>query len=149
MKVILQKDVNNLGDAGDIREVADGFARNYLFPKKLAVRADQGRTKAALHHKRLVELKKDKRKKQMEGLSGDLNGKTFTIQVRTGEDDKLFGSVTPIDIAAVLKESGIELDKRKIELAEPIKALGSYNIKIKLAEGVQPSITLNVEKTAE
>ncbi|MBM9502006.1 50S ribosomal protein L9 [Leptospira sp. 201903071] len=146
MRVILQKDVINLGDAGDLKEVADGYARNFLFPKKLAVRANEGNTKAALHQKKLGELKREKRKKAMEGYSSNINGKEYDIVVKTGGGDKLFGAVTPMDIASLLKKDGIELDKRKIEIAEPIRSLGSYKIKIRLAEGIQPVITLHVKK---
>lgn len=149
MRVILQKDVINLGDAGDLKEVADGYARNFLFPKKLAVRANEGNTKAALHQKKLGELKREKRKKAMEGFSSNVNGKEYEIVVKTGGGDKLFGAVTPMDIASLLKKDGIELDKRKIEIAEPIRSLGSYKIKIRLAEGIQPVITLHVKKEEE
>ncbi|PJZ55308.1 50S ribosomal protein L9 [Leptospira adleri] len=149
MRVILQKDVINLGDAGDLKEVADGYARNFLFPKKLAVRANEGNTKAALHQKKLGELKREKRKKAMEGFSSNISGKEYDIVVKTGGGDKLFGAVTPMDIASLLKKDGIELDKRKIEIAEPIRSLGSYKIKIRLAEGIQPVITLHVKKEEE
>ncbi|MBM9577257.1 50S ribosomal protein L9 [Leptospira sp. 201903070] len=149
MRVILQKDVINLGDAGDLKEVADGYARNFLFPKKLAVRANEGNTKAALHQKKLGELKREKRKKAMEGFSSNVNGKEYEIVVKTGGGDKLFGAVTPMDVASLLKKDGIELDKRKIEIAEPIRSLGSYKIKIRLAEGIQPVITLHVKKEEE
>ncbi|XDD51571.1 50S ribosomal protein L9 [Leptospira sp. WS92.C1] len=149
MRVILQKDVINLGDAGDLKEVADGYARNFLFPKKLAVRANEGNTKAALHQKKLGELKREKRKKAMEGYSSNINGKEYDIIVKTGGGDKLFGAVTPMDVASILKKNGIELDKRKIEIAEPIRSLGSYKIKIRLAEGIQPVITLHVKKEEE
>ncbi|MCG6167646.1 50S ribosomal protein L9 [Leptospira sp. FAT2] len=149
MRVILQKDVINLGDAGDTKEVADGYARNFLFPKRLAVRANEGNTKAALHQKKLGELKREKRKKAMEGVSASLNGKEYDILVKTGGGDKLFGAVTPIDVASILKKNGVELDKRKIEIAEPIRNLGSYKIKIRLADGIQPVITLNVKKEEE
>ncbi len=149
MRVILQKDVINLGDAGDLKEVADGYARNFLFPKKLAVRANEGNTKAALHQKKLGELKREKRKKAMEGFSSNISGKEYEIVVKTGGGDKLFGAVTPMDVASILKKDGIELDKRKIEIAEPIRSLGSYKIKIRLAEGIQPVITLHVKKEEE
>ncbi len=149
MKVILQKDVSNLGDAGDIKEVADGYARNYLFPQKFAIRASEGSTKMALHQKKLADLKKDKRKKSMESISSGLNGKEFEIFVKTGGGDKLFGAVTPADVAALLKTGGFEVDKRKIEFAEPIRNLGSYKLKVRLAEGILPTITVHVKKEEE
>ncbi|MDX1959179.1 MAG: 50S ribosomal protein L9 [Leptospiraceae bacterium] len=146
MKVILQKDYTNLGDAGDIKEVSDGYARNFLIPKRIAIRADEGSTKAALHQKKLIELKKDSRKKSMEGIADSLKGKQLEIKVKVGENDKLFGSVTPADISKLLKSENIDIDKRKIELLEHIKALGSYQVKIKLAEGIQPIIQITVSK---
>ncbi|PKA16982.1 50S ribosomal protein L9 [Leptospira haakeii] len=146
MRVILQKDVSNLGDAGDVKEVADGFARNFLFPQRLAVRASEGKTKMALHQKKLADLKKDKRKKDMESVSSGLNGKEFEISVKTGGGDKLFGAVTPADVAALLKTAGFEVDKRKIEFPEPIRNLGSFKLKVRLAEGILPTITVHVKK---
>jgi large subunit ribosomal protein L9 len=147
MKVILQKDFNNLGDAGDIKDVADGYARNFLIPNRIAVRADEGSTKVALHQKRLIELRKDKRKKSMIGISESLKDKVIELVVKVGENDKLFGSVTPADIAKALKAQNIDLDKRKIELSEHIKALGTYQVKIKLADGIQSIIQLKVSKS--
>jgi large subunit ribosomal protein L9 len=146
MKVILQKDYVNLGDAGDIKEVSDGYARNFLIPQRIAVRADEASTKVAIHQKKLIELKKDKRKKSMEGIAETLKGTQLNIPVKVGENDKLFGSVTPSDIVKALKLVNIELDKRKIELPEHIKALGTYQVKVKLAEGIQPTIQVIVSK---
>ncbi|MCE9499233.1 MAG: 50S ribosomal protein L9 [Leptospira sp.] len=146
MKVILQKDISNLGDAGDIKEVSDGYARNFLFPKRMALRADEGRTKTALHQKKMAEIKKGKRKKTMQDLSSSIEGKEFEIKVKIGENDKLYGSVTPMDVATALKKQGVDIDKRKIELGEVIKALGEYNVKIKLAEGVNTQIKIKVVK---
>lgn len=146
IRIILQKDVINLGDAGDIKEVKDGYARNYLFPQNLAVRADKANTKSALHHKRLIEIHKDKRSKDMQAFSSQIEGKTLEIKVNVGENDKLYGTVTAIDIATALKKEGFIIDKRKIELAEHIKTLGGYKIKIKLAEGLQTGINVNVVK---
>ncbi|TGK09928.1 50S ribosomal protein L9 [Leptospira fletcheri] len=149
MRVVLQKDVSNLGDAGDIKEVADGFARNFLFPKRLAVRADEGKTKMAIHQKKLADLKKEKRKKVMESVSSGLNGKEFEIVVKTGGGDKLFGAVTAADVAALMKKDGFDVDKRKIEFPEPIRNLGSYKLKVRLAEGIFPTITVHVKKEEE
>lgn len=146
MKIILQKDVPHLGEAGDIKVVADGYARNYLLPKKLAERASDGKTKMALHHKRLAEIKKEKRKKSMTEIAKNIEGKEFVISVKTGENEKLYGSVTSIDVSNLLKQEGIEIDKRKIELPEHIKSLGEYTIKIKLEEGIQAQIKLKIQK---
>ncbi|MCU0824819.1 MAG: 50S ribosomal protein L9 [Leptospira sp.] len=144
MKVILQKDVLNLGDAGDVKEVADGYARNFLIPRRFAVRANDGNTKAAIHQKKLADLKREKRVKVMKDLATSIDGKTYEIKVKVGENDKLFGSVTTSDIALAIKKSGIELDKRKIDLGEPLKNLGEFKLKVRLAEGVTPNIIVKV-----
>ena len=136
MKVILQKDIPNLGEAGDIKEVADGYARNYLIPKKLVIIANESSQKAIAHQERLVKLKKEKRKKYTEKISEALSNIELKIGAHVGEEDKLFGSVTAIDIAKKLKELGYEIDKRKIHLDEPIKKLGEYDIPLKLDEGL-------------
>lgn len=146
MKVVLQKDVPNLGDAGDLKEVANGYARNFLFPNKLALRASEGNAKVALHQKKLMELKKEKRKKAMKDVSSDLQGKAFEIQVKTGKNDRLFGSVTSMDISSLLKESGYDVEKRKIDIPDPIKSLGTFKVRLKLAEGIQPVIDIKVIK---
>ncbi|TGN18178.1 50S ribosomal protein L9 [Leptospira idonii] len=144
MKVILQKDVLNLGDAGDLKEVADGYARNFLIPRRLAVRANDGNTKVALHQKRLADLKREKRTKVMKDLSASIEGKTYEVKVKVGENDKLFGSVTANDIVLAIKKTGVEIDKRKLDLGEPLKALGEFKIKVRLAEGVAPQILVKV-----
>jgi large subunit ribosomal protein L9 len=144
MKVILQKDVLNLGDAGDVKEVADGYARNFLIPRRFAVRANEGNTKAAVHQKKLADLKREKRVKVMKDLAASIDGKTYEVKVKVGENDKLFGSVTTNDIANAMKKTGIELDKRKIDLGEPLKALGEFKLKVRLAEGVIPTIIVKV-----
>ena len=146
MKVILQKDIPNLGEAGDIKEVADGYARNYLIPKKLVIIANESSQKAIAHQERLVKLKKEKRKKYTEKISEALSNVEIRIGAHVGEEDKLFGSVTAIDIAKKLKELGYEIDKRKIHLDEPIKKLGEYEIPLKLDEGLQITIKVYVEK---
>ncbi|MCC5814674.1 MAG: 50S ribosomal protein L9 [Leptospira sp.] len=145
MKVILQKDVTNLGDAGDVKEVADGYARNFLIPKKFAVRASAGSTKMALHQKRLAELKKEKRAKSMKELASSINGQSVTVKVKVGENEKIFGSVTAQDIAQALANKGFEIDKRRIDLDQPIKSLGEFKIRLKLADGIQAEITLTIE----
>jgi large subunit ribosomal protein L9 len=144
MKVVLQKDVLNLGDAGDIKEVADGYARNFLIPRRLAVRANDGNTKMAIHQKKLATLKRDKRVKVMKDLAASIEGQTYEIKVKVGEKEKMFGSVTATDIANAMKKTGIELDKRKLDLGEPLKNVGEYKIKVRLAEGVTPQIQVKV-----
>ena len=146
MKVILQKDVLNLGEAGDIKEVATGYARNFLLPNKLVISASASSQRAAEHHKRLIKIKKDKRKKTNEQMTQSLSGLERKITAQAGEEDKLFGSVTAIDIAKKLKEQGYDFDKRKISLETPIKKLGTYDVMLKLGEGATPVIKVTVER---
>lgn len=144
MKVILQKDVINLGDAGEVKEVKDGYARNFLLPKKLAIRASEGSTKMALHQKRLADLKKDRRAKSMKELATSIDGQNLEIEVKQGESEKIFGSVTAQDISQLLADKGFQVDKRKIELDQPIKSVGEFKIRLRLAEGIQAQINLAV-----
>lgn len=146
MKVILQKDIPNLGDAGDIKDVADGYARNYLLPKKLVLLANESSRKAIEHQKKLIKLKKEKRKKVSEKIAEGLSGVEITIEAQVGEEGKLFGSVTSMDIAAKLLEKGFEVDKRKILLDAPIKQEGEFEITIKLEEGLNARIKVSVVK---
>jgi large subunit ribosomal protein L9 len=146
MKVILQKDIPNLGDAGDIKDVADGYARNYLLPKKLVLLANESSKKAIEHQKKLIKLKKEKRKKESEKIAEGLSGVEVTIEAQVGEEGKLFGSVTTMDIAAKLLEKGFEVDKRKILLDAPIKQEGEFEITIKLEEGLNAQIKISVVK---
>ncbi|MBP7602739.1 MAG: 50S ribosomal protein L9 [Spirochaetes bacterium] len=146
MKVILQKDIPNLGEAGDIKDVSDGYARNFLLPKKLVLVANDSSQKAAVHQKKLIRIKKDKRKKQSETLMEALSALDIQIGAQVGEEEKLFGSVTSMDIARKLKELGHEVDRRKIHLDEPIKKLGEYKVPVKLDEGVTANLKVTVFK---
>ena len=146
MRVILQKDVQNLGEAGDIKEVAEGFARNFLLPKKLVIPYNESSAKAIEHQKKLVKIKKEKRKKEGQKLVEALSNVALTIGAQVGEDEKLFGSVTAIDIADKLLQMGYTIDKRKIVLPEPIKKAGEHEVKIKLEEGLTATIKVNVVK---
>jgi large subunit ribosomal protein L9 len=146
MKVILQKDIPSLGDAGDIREVAEGFARNYLLPKKLVIVANESSKKAIDHQKKLIRIKKDKRKKTSEQLAASMSDIELTISAKVGEEGKLFGSITSMDIAKQLKEKGFDVDKRKILLDNPIKSEGEFKIAIKLEEGLTATVKVNVVK---
>ncbi|OPZ37057.1 MAG: 50S ribosomal protein L9 [Spirochaetes bacterium ADurb.BinA120] len=146
MKVILQKDIPNLGEAGDIKEVSNGYARNYLLPRKLVLLASDSSRKAVEHQKKLIKIKKEKRKKQSETLMEALSALEIQIGAQVGEEEKLFGSVTSMDIARRLKELGHEVDRRKIHLDEPIKRLGEYRVPVKLDDGVTANIKVTVFK---
>lgn len=150
MKVILQKDVANLGDAGEIKEVASGYARNYLLPRKLVIPAHAGSQRALEHHKRIMELKATKRNAEMTKVAeslGQLDG--LEIAVRVGSNNRMFGSVTTAQVAALLAEKEFVLDKRKIELGEKIRSLGNYQIKVRLAEKIVVPVELKVIADAE
>ncbi|MDY6934778.1 MAG: 50S ribosomal protein L9 [Spirochaetota bacterium] len=146
MKVILQQDIQYLGEAGDIKEVSDGYARNYLLPKKLVILSNEVSKKAMEHQKRLIRRKKEKRRNRIEKLAESLTGIEVSMNAQVGEEGKLFGSVTSIDIAKKLKELGYEIDKRKIQLVEPIKHIGRYEVPIKLDEGFTAKVAIIVDK---
>ncbi len=144
MKVILQRDIANLGEAGDIKDVSDGFARNFLLPKKLVILANESSQRAIEHQRKLVKIKKEKRKKESEKLMESVNSLELQIAAQVGEEEKLFGSVTAMDISRALREKGFEIDKRKIHIEEPIKKLGDYEVSIKLDEGLTARVKVSV-----
>ncbi|MEW6054906.1 MAG: 50S ribosomal protein L9 [Nitrospirota bacterium] len=147
MKVILKDDIKNLGTMGQIVDVSDGFARNYLVPKGLAVEANTKNVKALEHDKRIIQEKAKKIKNQAQEFSEKISGMTLIIKAKAGEEGKLFGSVTSMDIAEQMKHEGIEIDKKKISIEEPIKRIGSFTVSIK----THPEITaqLNVQVVEE
>ena len=137
MKVILREDVKRLGSAGDVVEVKDGYARNYLVPRNLAVRADAGHMRQLEHEKKVLHEKREKMLKGARKLAETINKTSCTISVQAGEEDKLFGSVTSIDIAEALSKEGVEIDKKHIQLEEPIKSLGVFVVPIKITSEVE------------
>ncbi len=142
MKVIFLQDVPRVAKAGDIKEVASGYGRNFLIPKKLAMLAKPGVT--------VVELERQKKATaqvhtEAARLAGELETKEITLKARVGVDERLYGSVTSADIADELESSfGLTIDKRKIELDEPIRQLGSYEITVRLAQDVVPKVRVTV-----
>lgn len=132
MKVILRKNYDQLGKAGDVVDVKEGFARNFLFPRQIAYIANAGNVRALEEEKRQTSRKEAQNLTNAQTLASDLEKVSITIPVKVGEEDKIFGSVTTQMIADAIAEKGFEVDKRKIEIAEPIKALGIYNIGVKL-----------------
>ncbi|MFN3603378.1 MAG: 50S ribosomal protein L9 [Leptonema sp. (in: bacteria)] len=146
MKVILKQDIPNLGDAGEIKEVADGYARNYLIPKNLVILATSSSKKALVHQQKIMQIKKEKRKKQVEELAKSFESlETIEIPVRVGPKNKLFGSVTSVMIAKKIEEkTGKLIDKRKILMNEAIKQLGEYKIQIHLNEDVKIPLVVKV-----
>ena len=146
MNVILIQDVEKLGSLGDTITVKDGFARNYLIPRKIAIEATPGALKMLEQKKRKQERLDQKIKEECQGIAKKLEEISTTISMEAGEDDKLFGAVTSEMIAESLQAEGIEIDKRKIELEEPIKSLGVYNIDIKLHAEVTAQVRIWVVK---
>ena len=140
MKVILRKDSETLGHIGDVISVKDGYARNYLIPRGIAYQATDGNLQQ-LEEERKQEAKRiDKERKQAENLATQLEKISVTIKMKVGEEDKLFGSVTAQMIAEALVEKEITLDKRHIELEEPLKALGIYEVPVRLSGGVMGKV---------
>ena len=148
MKVLLRSDVATLGKKGDLVSVADGYARNYLVPQGLAVRASRGAEKQAEEMKRARVTRDARDLDAARELAGRLTGKNILIPARAGEGGKLFGSITSSEVvAAVQQDTGIELDRRKLELDEPIKTLGVHLVPFRLHPNVD--LTLTIEVVAE
>lgn len=146
MKIILKDTVENLGNRGTVVEVKDGFARNYLIPKGLAMKFTQGAQKLLQQEHRMYEAKQVKEKDEAQALADKLSAIELVVQKRSGDQDVLYGSVTPTDIADLFEEKGFKIDKRKILLHEPIKRLGEFEIKIRLHPEVVPAVKLTVTK---
>ncbi len=144
MRVILQQDVSNLGQVGDIVKVRDGYGRNFLVPRGLAVIADDRNVRRLGHQKRVAEAKAAKELAKAEAVAATLAANAVTIRRQSGEDGKLFGAVTNRDIAEAFAVDGFELDRRQIQLDEPIKSVGVFNIPVKLDRGVQTNIKVFV-----
>ncbi len=150
MKVILTCDVKKLGKEGEIKEVADGYARNYLIPKGLAVEATPGRLKETKEKITREQNKKEKEKAEAERLKRKLDNKTLKVHAKAGDGNKLFGSVTAREISEILqKEFHVDIDKKKIDIGEPIKNVGEYKIRIKLYPSVhaEMKIIVSAEQT--
>ncbi len=144
MQVILREDVKDLGRMGDILNVADGYGRNFLIPKKLAIEADPKNIKEFEHYKKIVAEKARKEKKAADDIAARISSTTITIPARAGEEDRLFGSVTAMDIAEALLKEGVEIDKRRIILEEPIKRLGTYTVTVKIHPETNASLNVIV-----
>ena len=146
MKVILKADVKGHGKKGDVCEVSDGYARNYLLPKGLAVEATPGNLKNLKAKKAAEEKRREEEKQEAQNLANKLNSLTIDLFTKTGEGGRLFGSITNKEVAESLKEKyNIEVDRRKIEIKEPIKALGTYTLQAKLHPEVTAEFKINVK----
>jgi len=142
MKVILRKDHDKLGQVGTVVDVKDGYARNFLIPKGLAYPATDGSMRALEEEKKQAHRRQNKEQKSAEHLAGELEKVSLTLKVKVGEDEKLFGAVTSQMIADELKARGLEIDKRIIDLEEPIKALGIYDVNVKLHQAVTGKVKI-------
>ncbi len=144
MKVILTENVDGLGKIGDMVKVKPGYARNYLVPRSLALEASTRNVKELEHQKRQMGRKLEKLTKEAELFKAKIEKVSCVLAHRAGEEGKLFGSVTSMEIGAKLAEAGIEIDRKKIQLDEPIKALGDYQVPVKLPAGVVAEVKVSV-----
>jgi large subunit ribosomal protein L9 len=146
MKVILKQDIANLGKKGDLKDVAPGYARNHLLPRGLAVEATAQRLKEWQQQKDKVETENRQHEEQARKQADKLSQQTILFKMPAGEGGRLFGSVTPADIATKLKEAGFEIDKKRVELTDPIKGIGEFKAYVRLHPGVKAALDILVEK---
>jgi len=144
MKIILREDVEKLGKAGEVVKVKDGYGRNYLIPRQLAVLANVRNMKALDHDRRTIETRAKKTRKTAESTAATLSAVALTLPAKAGEEGKLFGAITSRDIAEALGKAGVIVDRKSIQLADPIKQVGDYKVKIRVAADVFPEISVSV-----
>lgn len=148
MRVILREDVDHVGSAGEVVSVKPGFGRNFLFPRGLALPATESDVRRIEHEKRVIAARNAKLQKELEGQAGKLSSVRVIINQAVGEGDRLYGSVTSRDIADALEAQGHKVDSKKIDLPEPIKALGDHDVQVKLGKGVTAKVKVSVMKKA-
>jgi large subunit ribosomal protein L9 len=148
MEVILKEDVIKLGSRGDVVKVAEGYGRNFLLPRKLAIEANAGNKKVVEQMRAASVRRSAKEKAQAEELSKQFDGLSVSFERRSGENDQLFGSVTSGDIAEALEKKGFSLDRRKIQIHEPLKTVGEFTIPVKLHKDVTAHLKVVIEKEA-
>ncbi len=148
MEVILKEDVAKLGSRGDVVKVAEGYGRNFLLPRKLAIEASTGNKKVIEQMRAAAVRRSAKEKAQAEELSKQFDGVSVTFARRSGEQDQLFGSVTSGDIGDALEKKGFNVDRRKIQLHEPLKSLGEFTVPVKLHKDVTAHLKVVIEKEA-
>jgi large subunit ribosomal protein L9 len=146
MKVILSKDVKDVGKVGDLVNVSEGFARNFLFPRKMASEATENRVKEYEHLKRVADAKKKKAVSERKDLLNKINGVAVKFKMSAAESDKIFGSVTTNDVSKELEKLGYSVDRRDIHFEEQIKVLGTHKATVKLGEGLEATIQIAVER---
>jgi len=148
VQVILNEDLPNLGKIGDVVKVRAGYARNYLLPRKLAVEADQKNLRAFEHQRRIAARRRELKHNDALSLKARIEALALTLSARAGEEGKLFGSITNIDLERALRENGLDIERRKIHLPEPIKQLGEFIVPIKLDSEVEASLKITVAAQA-
>lgn len=146
LQVVLQTNVDKVGESGELIKVRPGFARNYLIPRGLAVPATTAAVNRIAHEKAVAIAKAEKAKKEFMALAEKINGLKLTLTRSIGEDSKLFGSVTSKEIEGAAKAAGVTIDRKKMQLAEPIRALGSYEVPVRLMTGVTATLKVEVTK---
>lgn len=149
MKVVLLRDVPNLGRAGEVKEVADGYARNYLIPKGLAVPATEGLIRHAAETRQAAEQRRVRQLTSAREMAARLEGAVVTVHARAGQGDRLYGSVTAQQIAeAITRQLGVEVDRRRIELEAPIRTLGTHPVRVRLGPEITARVQVVVEREA-
>lgn len=146
LQVVLQSDVDNVGKSGELVKVRPGFARNFLIPRSLAVPATTAAINRITHEKAVAVARADKAKKEAQGFAEKINALKISLARPVGEDEKLFGSVTAKEIENATKQAGVHVDRKKMQLAEPLKALGVFEIPVKLLPGVTATLKVEVTK---
>ena len=149
VQLILRDDVPNLGKIGDVVRVKPGYARNYLLPRGLAVEASPKNMRVLDHQKRVIAAKADREHKSAEASAKRLEGLQITVRARAGEEGRLFGSVTNMDVERLLADKGFQVERRRIVLDEPIKQLGTYPITVQVGRAVRATVQLTVEAEPE
>ncbi len=142
MQIVLRKDVESLGKAGSVVQVNPGYARNFLFPQKLAVRATASNLRRIAEENRLEDTRLERQRSKLEATAAKLGEVSLTASVKVGEDDRVFGSVTSMMVAELLQKQGFDFDHHDIDLEEPLKALGQYEVVVKLGHGISGTITV-------
>ncbi|MDI1471275.1 MAG: 50S ribosomal protein L9 [Thermodesulfovibrio sp.] len=144
MKVILKEDIPNLGKAGQIVNVKDGYARNFLFPKGLALLADEKNMKLLEYQRKKIEEEAKKKRQDAQSIAERLSQVNLKISAKAGEDQKLFGSITSKDIAVALEKEGFAIDKKQITVLEPIKRIGEYEVEVRFHENITAKVKVTI-----
>ena len=145
IQVILRDDVPNLGKIGEVVRVKPGYARTFLLPRGLAIEASSKNLRVLEHHKRVIGAAAERQRKAAEGMATKLQGLKLTVRARAGEEGRLFGSVTNLDVERLLADAGFTIDRRRITLDEPIKQLGTYSIVVQVGRTTRATVQLTIE----